>query len=66
MPINTDGGLMANGEPVGASGLRQIYELTQQLRGHGRRPPGPRRTPRSASPSSTARPGISGATIIST
>jgi acetyl-CoA acetyltransferase len=33
IPINTDGGLLANGEPVGASGLRQIYELVHQLRG---------------------------------
>jgi acetyl-CoA acetyltransferase len=33
LPVNTDGGLLANGEPVGASGLRQIYELTNQLRG---------------------------------
>jgi acetyl-CoA C-acetyltransferase len=33
IPINTDGGLIANGEPVGASGLRQVYELVQQLRG---------------------------------
>lgn len=33
MPVNTDGGLIANGEPIGASGLRQVYELVQQLRG---------------------------------
>ena len=33
LPVNTDGGLMANGEPVGASGLRQVYELSNQLRG---------------------------------
>jgi acetyl-CoA C-acetyltransferase len=33
LPINTDGGLLANGEPVGASGLRQVFELTRQLRG---------------------------------
>jgi acetyl-CoA acetyltransferase len=33
LPINTDGGLLANGEPVGASGLRQVYELVHQLRG---------------------------------
>jgi acetyl-CoA C-acetyltransferase len=33
MPINTDGGLIANGEPIGASGLRQIHELVHQLRG---------------------------------
>jgi acetyl-CoA acetyltransferase len=33
MPINTDGGCLANGEPIGASGLRQIYEICLQLRG---------------------------------
>jgi acetyl-CoA acetyltransferase len=33
MPINTDGGLIANGEPMGASGLRQVHELVRQLRG---------------------------------
>jgi acetyl-CoA acetyltransferase len=33
LPVNTDGGLIANGEPVGASGLRQVYELVNQLRG---------------------------------
>jgi len=33
LPINTDGGLIANGEPVGASGLRQVHELVLQLRG---------------------------------
>ncbi|PRC51653.1 acetyl-CoA acetyltransferase, partial [Mycobacterium sp. ITM-2017-0098] len=30
MPINTDGGLLANGEPIGASGLRQIHEIVRQ------------------------------------
>src|SRR3954451_3532375 len=33
LPVNTDGGLIANGEPIGASGLRQIRELVVQLRG---------------------------------
>lgn len=33
LPINTDGGLIANGEPVGASGLRQVHELVNQMRG---------------------------------
>ncbi len=33
MPINTDGGCLANGEPIGASGLRQVYEVVAQLRG---------------------------------
>jgi acetyl-CoA acetyltransferase len=34
LPVNTDGGCLANGEPIGASGLRQIYENVLQLRGH--------------------------------
>jgi acetyl-CoA acetyltransferase len=33
LPINTDGGLIANGEPVGASGMRQMYELVTQMQG---------------------------------
>jgi acetyl-CoA C-acetyltransferase len=32
LPVNTDGGCLANGEPVGASGLRQVYEVVVQLR----------------------------------
>ena len=35
LPINTDGGCLACGEPVGASGLRQVYENVVQLRGTG-------------------------------
>lgn len=43
-PINTDGGCLACGEPVGASGLRQVYENLEQLRGraHGRQVEGAR------------------------
>jgi acetyl-CoA acetyltransferase len=33
LPINTDGGCLACGEPIGASGLRQVYENVMQLRG---------------------------------
>ena len=33
MPVNTDGGCLACGEPIGASGLRQVVENVQQLRG---------------------------------
>jgi acetyl-CoA acetyltransferase len=33
LPINTDGGCLACGEPIGASGLRQVYENVRQLRG---------------------------------
>ncbi|MCY1399733.1 acetyl-CoA C-acyltransferase [compost metagenome] len=32
LPVNTDGGCLANGEPVGASGLRQVIEVCLQLR----------------------------------
>jgi acetyl-CoA acetyltransferase len=34
LPVNTDGGCLANGEPIGASGLRQVREVVVQLRGH--------------------------------
>jgi acetyl-CoA acyltransferase len=33
IPINTSGGLLSRGHPIGASGLAQIYELVTQLRG---------------------------------
>jgi acetyl-CoA acetyltransferase len=33
LPVNTDGGCIACGEPIGASGLRQVYENVQQVRG---------------------------------
>ncbi|MGB9736391.1 MAG: thiolase family protein [bacterium] len=37
-PINTSGGLLSRGHPIGASGLAQIHELVTQLRGEaGRR-----------------------------
>ncbi|CAN7308604.1 thiolase family protein [Phenylobacterium sp. LjRoot225] len=41
LPINTDGGCLACGEPIGASGLRQVHENVQQLRGRaeGRQTP---------------------------
>lgn len=33
MPVNTDGGLMSRGHPLGATGIGQIYEIITQLRG---------------------------------
>lgn len=33
LPVNTDGGCLACGEPIGASGLRQVYENVVQIRG---------------------------------
>jgi len=33
IPINTSGGLVSKGHPVGATGLSMVYELATQLRG---------------------------------
>lgn len=41
IPVNTSGGLESKGHPIGASGLGQIFELTEQLRGTA----GPRQVP---------------------
>lgn len=32
-PVNTDGGLLSRGHPLGATGLAQVAELVRQLRG---------------------------------
>ena len=42
LPVNPSGGLLSKGEPLGASGLGQVHELVQQLRGRC----GPRQVPR--------------------
>jgi acetyl-CoA acetyltransferase len=64
LPVNTDGGCLANGEPVGASGLRQVYENVLQLRGEAgeRQVPG---DPQTAYTHVYGAPGISGVTILS-
>ena len=36
IPVNTSGGLMRKGHPIGATGIAQVVELTQQLRGEAR------------------------------
>ena len=33
IPVNTSGGLKSKGHPVGATGVAQIVEVTEQLRG---------------------------------
>ena len=33
IPVNVSGGLVSKGHPLGATGLAQIHELVQQLRG---------------------------------
>ncbi|MGI9327390.1 MAG: thiolase family protein [Pseudomonadales bacterium] len=64
LPVNTDGGCLANGEPVGASGLRQVYEVALQLRGEA----GERQVPNDPKTGYThvyGAPGLSGVTILS-
>jgi acetyl-CoA C-acetyltransferase len=63
LPINTDGGCMANGEPVGASGLRQVIEVCTQLRGQAgaRQVPG---RPRLGYTHVYGAPGVSAVTIL--
>jgi len=33
LPVNTDGGLKCFGHPIGATGLRMLYEVYKQLQG---------------------------------
>jgi acetyl-CoA acetyltransferase len=63
LPVNTDGGCLACGEPIGASGLRQVYENMVQLRGTGggRQVPG---APRTAYSHVYGAPGVSAVTIL--
>ena len=63
LPVNTDGGCIANGEPIGASGLRQIHENVVQLRGEA----GARQVPNNPQLGYThvyGAPGISAVTIL--
>lgn len=63
LPVNTDGGCLACGEPIGASGLRQVYENVVQLRGDGggRQVPG---APKTAYSHVYGAPGVSAVTIL--
>ncbi len=63
LPVNTDGGLIANGEPIGASGLRQVIECVLQLQGRA----GDRQVPndpRTAFTQVYGAPGISACTVL--
>jgi acetyl-CoA acetyltransferase len=64
LPVNTDGGCLANGEPVGASGLRQVYEVVVQLRGEAgeRQVPG---DPKVGFTQVYGAPGVSACTVVS-
>ena len=63
LPVNTDGGLIANGEPIGASGLRQIIECVLQLQGRAgeRQVPG---EPKTAFTQVYGAPGISVCSVL--
>jgi len=64
LPVNTDGGCLSNGEPVGASGLRQVVEIVTQLRGEA----GQRQVPSSPRVGFThvyGAPGVSACTVLS-
>ena len=63
LPVNTDGGCLANGEPIGASGLRMVHESVLQLRGDAgaRQVPG---DPRTAFTHVYGAPGISACTVL--
>jgi acetyl-CoA acetyltransferase len=63
LPVNTDGGCLACGEPIGASGLRQVYENVVQLRGlaGARQVPG---APKTAYSHVYGAPGISAVAIL--
>lgn len=65
LPVNTDGGLLANGEPVGASGLRQVHEVVRQLQGRadGLQVPG---DPSIGFTHVYGAPGISACTVLTT
>ena len=60
--MNTDGGCLANGEPIGASGLRQVHEIVTQLRGEA----GERQvaSPRIGFTHVYGAPGISACTVL--
>jgi acetyl-CoA C-acetyltransferase len=64
LPVNTDGGCLANGEPIGASGLRQVHEVVLQLRGDAgeRQVPG---DPRVGFTQVYGAPGVSACAVLS-
>jgi acetyl-CoA acetyltransferase len=65
LPVNTDGGCLACGEPIGASGLRQVHEVALQLRGDAgvRQIPGPARV---GFTQVYGAPGVSACTVLTT
>ena len=64
LPVNTDGGLIANGEPIGASGLRQVHEVVLQLRSQAGARQGPG-DPKVGYTQLYGAPGVAGVSILS-
>ena len=65
LPVNTDGGCLACGEPIGASGLRQVHEIVLQLRGEA----GERQVAKECRVGFTqvyGAPGVSACTVLTT
>lgn len=59
IPVNTDGGLLSRGHPVGATGLAQIAEIVWQLRGQA----GQRQIPKKPKAGLSHNSGIGGVNI---
>jgi acetyl-CoA C-acetyltransferase len=60
LPVNTSGGLKACGHPVGATGIKQVWEVVQQLRGEASK-----RQVEGAEVGMTQNVGGTGATVVS-
>lgn len=58
--MNTDGGLESRGHPMGATGIAQLYELVQQLRGTA----GPRQMPNAPRIGVSHNVGVGGANVL--
>lgn len=59
-PVNTDGGLISRGHPVGATGAAQVVEIVRQLRGEA----GPRQVPNSPKIGVQQNAGVGGVVVM--
>lgn len=60
IPVNTDGGLLGRGHPIGATGLAQVAEIVRQLRGEA----GQRQVPGNPRAGLTHNVGVGGCNIF--
>jgi acetyl-CoA acetyltransferase len=59
-PVNTDGGLLGRGHPIGATGLAQVAEIIHQLRGEA----GQRQVPNDPKVGMTHNVGVGGCNVF--